>query len=98
VFRLQNLCGALTDDDAKSHGVAGSYARHDRAIGDTEVFDPIDFKFAISRMSMNPRHRSPEAFPFLAWSWSSLPPTAPGVWDVLVIKMVRESVDSAQSR
>jgi hypothetical protein len=34
-------------NDARSPGVAGSYARHDKAIGDTEVFDSIDFKFAI---------------------------------------------------
>jgi hypothetical protein len=36
-----DLCGTLADDDAGRHGVAGGHARHDRPIGDTQVFDSI---------------------------------------------------------
>jgi hypothetical protein len=44
VLSPQDLCGALVDDDAGSHGVAGGHAWHDGPIRDAKVFDPIDLK------------------------------------------------------
>jgi hypothetical protein len=38
----QRLCGTLADDDARSHGVAGSHTRHDAAIGDSEILDILN--------------------------------------------------------
>jgi hypothetical protein len=38
----QGFRGTLTDDDAGSHGIAGGHARHDRAVCNAKVFDPID--------------------------------------------------------
>ena len=43
----QCLCGAFADDDARSHGIAGGHARHDRAICNAKVFDPIDLKLTV---------------------------------------------------
>src|SRR6266436_7336743 len=43
----QNLCGAFADNDAGSHGVAGRHARHDRSIGNTQVFDSIDLEVGV---------------------------------------------------
>jgi hypothetical protein len=43
---FQYFSGALADDDAGSHGVAGRYARHDGCIGNTQTCDSIDFKIA----------------------------------------------------
>jgi hypothetical protein len=40
--------GALADDDAGSHGVAGGDTWHDRPIRDTKSFDSINFKIAIN--------------------------------------------------
>ena len=45
---FQYFSGALADDDAGSHGVAGRYARHDGCIGNTQTCDSIDFKIAIN--------------------------------------------------
>src|SRR5580692_11843953 len=43
----QGFRGALADDDAGSHGVAGGHARHDRAVCNAKVFDPIDLKLTV---------------------------------------------------
>jgi hypothetical protein len=48
MFRPQNICGTLADDDAGSHRVAGCHAWHDRPICNTKVFESIDFKAAIN--------------------------------------------------
>src|SRR6516162_4737859 len=41
VFDSQSVCGALSDNHAGSHGVAGCHARHDGSIRDTKVLDAI---------------------------------------------------------
>src|SRR5260221_13451393 len=43
----QYFSGALADNDAGSHGVAGGHARHDGSIGNTQVFDSIDFEVGV---------------------------------------------------
>src|SRR5258708_15080865 len=44
----QYFSGALADNDAGSHGVAGCYPRHDGSIGNTQVFDSVDFEIGIN--------------------------------------------------
>src|ERR1700722_18798357 len=41
VFLPEDFSGAFADDDARSHGIAGGHARHDRAVCNAKVFDPI---------------------------------------------------------
>src|SRR5215831_2658191 len=41
VIRSQGIYGALADEHAGSHGVAGGHARHDRSICDAKVVDAI---------------------------------------------------------
>jgi hypothetical protein len=48
MFRPQNLRGALANDDAGNHRVAGRHAWHDRPIRNTKVFDSVDFKTVIN--------------------------------------------------
>jgi hypothetical protein len=48
----QGIGRTLADDDAGSHGIAGGHARHDRAVGNAKVFDPIDLK-----LNVYDRHR-----------------------------------------
>ena len=43
----QDLSGALADDDAWSHGVAGGHAQHNGPVRDAKVLDSIDPKPAI---------------------------------------------------
>jgi hypothetical protein len=43
----QGFRGTLADDDARSHGIAGGHARHDRAVCNAKVFDPIDLKLTV---------------------------------------------------
>ena len=43
----QYFSGALADDDAGSHSVAGFYARHNRSVGNTQVFYPIDLEIGV---------------------------------------------------
>src|ERR1700722_8319995 len=43
----QGFRGTLADDDAGSHGIAGGHARHDRAVCNAKVFDPIDLKLTV---------------------------------------------------
>ncbi len=38
--RLDDVCGALADDDARRHRVAAGDLRHDRRIGDAQPVDP----------------------------------------------------------
>jgi hypothetical protein len=45
---LQYFSGALADDDAGSHGVAGRHARHDRSIGNAQVFDSTDLEVGVN--------------------------------------------------
>src|SRR5262249_2878448 len=40
----QQLPGALADDDAGCHCIAGGHSRHDGPIRDPKVFDSIDLK------------------------------------------------------
>src|SRR5258707_8281687 len=47
MFVPQLLSGTLADDDAGSHGIAGGHSRHDRAVCNTKVFDPIDLKLTV---------------------------------------------------
>src|SRR5882762_8645588 len=47
VFLLEHFCGTFADDDAGSHGIAGGHARHDRAVRNAKVFDPIDLKLTV---------------------------------------------------
>jgi hypothetical protein len=47
MFGLQYLSCTLTDDDARSHGIAGGHTRHYRAVCNAKVFDSIDFKLAV---------------------------------------------------
>src|SRR5262245_61420350 len=48
VYGPENLSGALANDDAGSHGVAGGHAWHDGAVRNTKVVDAIDFQRAIN--------------------------------------------------
>jgi hypothetical protein len=47
VFLSEDFCGTLADDDAGRHGIAGGHARHNRAVCNAKVFDPIDFKLTV---------------------------------------------------
>jgi hypothetical protein len=47
VVTPQNFSGTLADDDAGSHCVARGHARHDGAVGDSEILDSIDLKFGV---------------------------------------------------
>ena len=44
---FQYFFGALADNDAGGHGVAGCHPWHDGSIGDTQILDPIDFEIGI---------------------------------------------------
>jgi hypothetical protein len=48
MFRPQDQRGALANDAAVSHRVAGRHAWQDRSDRNTKVFDSIDFKIAIN--------------------------------------------------
>src|SRR5260221_9849026 len=39
--------GAFADNDAGSHGVACRHARHNRGVGNTQVFDSVDLEIAV---------------------------------------------------
>src|SRR6266404_924818 len=49
---LQDLSGALANDDARRHRVAGCDARHDRTVSDTKIIDAMDLERAVHH-----RHR-----------------------------------------
>jgi hypothetical protein len=49
---LQNLSGTLANDDARRHGVAGCDARHNGAVSDAKIIDPVDLEGAVDH-----RHR-----------------------------------------
>jgi len=44
---LQNLSGTLANDDARGHRVAGCDARHNGAVSDTKIVDPVDLERAV---------------------------------------------------
>ena len=44
---FQYFSGALADNDAGSHGVACRHARHNRGVGNTQVFDSVDLEIAV---------------------------------------------------
>jgi hypothetical protein len=37
----------LTDDDTRRHGVAAYYTRHNRRIGDAQIFYTVNFEFTV---------------------------------------------------
>src|SRR6476661_5636711 len=58
VFLPEDFRGTLADDDAGSHGIAGGHARHDRAVCNAKVFDPVDLKLTVyDRHRIAPRFR-----------------------------------------
>jgi hypothetical protein len=58
MFVPQLLSGTFADDDAGSHGIAGSHARHDRAVCDAKFLDSIDLKLAVyDRQGIAPHFR-----------------------------------------
>src|SRR6266850_6520964 len=44
---LQHFCGALANDDARRHRVAGCGARHDGTVSDPKIIDPMDLERAV---------------------------------------------------
>src|SRR5260221_13047133 len=41
------LCSAFANDHARSHRIARCDARHDRSVGDTQVFDSINLELGV---------------------------------------------------
>jgi hypothetical protein len=44
---FQYFSGAFADNEAGSHDVAGRHARDDGSIGNTQVFESIDFELGV---------------------------------------------------
>ena len=47
MFYPEDFCGTLADNDAGRRGIAGCYAGHNRSIGNTQLFNPLDFEVII---------------------------------------------------
>jgi hypothetical protein len=47
VCGAKQFAGALADDDAGSHGVAGGHSRHYRAVCDAKVFNAMNLKLGV---------------------------------------------------
>ena len=45
---FQYYSGALADDNTRSHGITGGYARHDGSSRNTQVFNSIDLEIGIN--------------------------------------------------
>jgi hypothetical protein len=43
----EDFCGTLADNDAGRRRIAGRYAGHNRSIGNTQLFNPVDFEVTI---------------------------------------------------
>jgi hypothetical protein len=70
VAAADHLGGALTDNDARGHGVARRNARHNRPIGDTKAIYAVNRKIVVST--------DVESRPILAvqvwWEWLTVTP------------------------
>src|SRR5260221_954645 len=53
---LQHLCGALANDNAWRHRVAGRHGGHDGPVRNPEILEPVHSEFAIDNRRSIPAH------------------------------------------